>query len=62
MKRMNKETGITILLVLILIILLTIGIITIEILFFYLFAIASLISLTVIHYFAMKEIRKKKEK
>lgn len=58
---MNKETGITIFLILILIVLVLLGIIIKEILFFYIFAGMCLISLIVIHYFAMKEIRKKKK-
>jgi len=61
-KKMNKETKITILLISVVAILALIGFVTKEILFFYLFAGMSIISLTVIHYFAMEEIRKKKKK
>jgi len=61
-KKMNKETKITILLISVVAILALIGFVTKEILFFYLFAGMNIISLTVIHYFAMKELRKKKKK
>ena len=61
MEKMDKGTVITILLTSVTITLALTAIVTNEILFFYLMAGMGLISLTVIHHFAMKEIRKKKK-
>lgn len=58
---MNGSEKITLLLISIVIGIALIGVITEEILFYYLMMGMSLISLTVIHYLAMKEIRKKKK-